>query len=140
MTTRTEPRGPKLSPSSDLRCHSPRMPQAKRAPVPMLPGLDLPKSARSKIPVYPEEALFLLSPSAVVERLRRLDWAFEKDDTGFLAHDIHPYPAKFIPQIPGTLIAVLSARGELVLDPFGGSGTTALEAIRLGRSRAKHRF
>jgi len=27
----------------------------------------------------------------------------------------------------------LSSRGELIYDPFGGSGTTALEAIRLGR-------
>lgn len=65
--------------------------------------------------------------------LLSFDWAFTKDDTGFLTHNLHPYPAKFIPQIPGHLIARLSLRGELVLDPFGGSGTTALEAIRLGR-------
>src|SRR5690606_12646408 len=56
-----------------------------------------------------------------------------EDDTRFLGHDLHPYPAKFIPQLPGTFISLLSSRGELVFDPFGGSGTTALEAIRLGR-------
>ena len=39
----------------------------------------------------------------------------------------------FIPQIPGHCIARLSLPGELVFDPFGGSGTTALEAVRLGR-------
>lgn len=69
----------------------------------------------------------------VEKDLRAIDWAFTRDDTGFLTHDIHPYPAKFIPQIPGNLIARLSRRGELVLDPFGGSGTTALEAVRTGR-------
>jgi len=50
-----------------------------------------------------------------------------------MGHDLHPYPAKFIPQIPGSLISLLSERGEIIFDPFGGSGTTALEAIRLGR-------
>jgi DNA modification methylase len=69
----------------------------------------------------------------VVSSLRAIDWAFTADDTGFLTHDLHPYPSKFIPQIPGNLVARLSLRGELVLDPFGGSGTAALEAIRLGR-------
>ncbi|MBI4763705.1 MAG: restriction endonuclease [Deltaproteobacteria bacterium] len=69
----------------------------------------------------------------VADDFHQIDWAFTKDDTGFLTHDLHPYPAKFIPQIPGHLISRLSLRGELVMDPFGGSGTTALEAIRLGR-------
>src|SRR5207253_6464755 len=49
------------------------------------------------------------------------------------SHDIHPYPAKFIPQIPRNLIARLSMPGETVWDPFGGSGTTALESVLLGR-------
>ena len=61
------------------------------------------------------------------------DWAFADADTTYLSHDIHPYPAKFIPQIPARAIQLLTSRGDLVLDPFGGSGTTALEALRLGR-------
>ena len=69
----------------------------------------------------------------VAADLGAIDWSFTADDTRFLTHDLHPYPAKFVPQIPGHLIARLSLRGELVLDPFGGSGTTALEAVRLGR-------
>ncbi len=85
------------------------------------------------LPVYADSEDFRLSPSEVFSSLQNLDWSFHEEETGFLAHDIHPYPAKFIPQIPGTLISRLSARGELVLDPFGGSGTTALEAVRLGR-------
>lgn len=69
----------------------------------------------------------------VAADLKEMNWAFTEDETSFFTHDIHPYPAKFIPQIPGQLVARLSLRGEAVLDPFGGSGTTALEAIRLGR-------
>jgi DNA modification methylase len=69
----------------------------------------------------------------VLEGLKAVDWGFADEDTGYLSHDIHPYPAKFIPQIPHHLITRLSLRGELVYDPFGGCGTTALEAILLGR-------
>ncbi|MEQ9398769.1 MAG: DNA methyltransferase [Longimicrobiales bacterium] len=72
-------------------------------------------------------------PADPVASLQDVDWAFSSADTTYLSHDIHPYPAKFIPQIPAALIRRLSRRGDLVLDPFGGSGTTALEAIRLGR-------
>jgi DNA modification methylase len=75
----------------------------------------------------------LRSQKKVAETLGAIDWSFTDDNTSFLTHDLHPYPAKFIPQIPGHCIANLSLPGELVLDPFGGSGTTALEAVRLGR-------
>lgn len=68
-----------------------------------------------------------------IESLQKLDWAFTDDCTSQFTHDIHPYPAKFIPQIPENLILGLSERGDIVLDPFSGSCTTATEAIRLGR-------
>lgn len=88
-----------------------------------------------EFPIYreiqsPDE---LRNPKKVAKKLGAIDWSFTDDDTTFLTHDLHPYPAKYIPQIPGHCIANLSLPGELVLDPFGGSGTTALEAIRLGR-------
>jgi tRNA G10 N-methylase Trm11 len=70
---------------------------------------------------------------AMVQRLRAIDWSFTHDKTAYLSHDIHPYPAKFIPQIPHYVIANLSLPGELVWDPFGGCGTAALESILLGR-------
>lgn len=78
----------------------------------------------------PEE---LIDSEQVLRDLEKVDWAFTEDDTQYLSHDIHAYPAKFIPQIPAHLIARLSLPGELVLDPFGGSGTTAVEALRLNR-------
>ena len=70
----------------------------------------------------------------IVDRLRRMDWDFENEDTTDLTHDIHPYTAKFIPQIPRQLILYFSIPGERVWDPFSGSGTTAVEALRLNRS------
>lgn len=68
-----------------------------------------------------------------VEGLTSMDWAFTDEITSIYTHDIHPYPAKFIPQIPNRLIRSLSEEGEVVLDPFAGSCTTATEASRLGR-------
>lgn len=76
---------------------------------------------------------FLDNTNQILANLEAINWAFANGDTGYLSHDVHPYPAKFIPQIPRNLIAQLSLRGELVWDPFGGCGTTALESILLGR-------
>lgn len=94
-----------------------------------------PLRCEEKYPIYDEITSLdaLRSPRLVESAFQSIDWAFTADDTGFLTHDLHPYPSKFIPQIPGNCIAQLSLPGELVVDPFGGSGTTALEAVRLGR-------
>lgn len=48
-------------------------------------------------------------------------------------HAWHPFPAKFPPQLPEFMIRNLSEPGNLVLDPMLGSGTTLVEAMRLGR-------
>lgn len=75
----------------------------------------------------------LADNNRVMATLNDVTWAFTDDHTTYLSHDIHPYPAKFIPQIPRNVIAQLSMPGETVWDPFGGSGTTALECVLLGR-------
>lgn len=49
------------------------------------------------------------------------------------AHAWHPFPAKFPPQLPRRFIERLTQVGDVVLDPMLGSGTTLLEADRLGR-------
>lgn len=51
----------------------------------------------------------------------------------YATHGIHKYPAKFIPQIPRYCIESFSKPGDIVLDPFMGSGTTLLESYVSGR-------
>jgi DNA modification methylase len=67
------------------------------------------------------------------ERLLRRDWNFPDADGTEDIHSIHPYPAKFIPEIPRSLITDLGLpRGTAVFDPFCGCGTTLVEAQALG--------
>jgi hypothetical protein len=47
-------------------------------------------------------------------------------------HFFHHWTAKFIPQIPRRAIQRYARPGDIVLDPFMGSGTTLVEAARLG--------
>lgn len=74
--------------------------------------------------------VYLVSP---ISKLEGLDWDFADAQTGYLTHSLHPYPAKYIPQIPNALIQELSSVGDTVLDPFCGSGTTLVEALLLKR-------
>jgi site-specific DNA-methyltransferase (cytosine-N4-specific) len=67
-------------------------------------------------------------------RLTSIDWDFHDAKTNYLTHGLHPYPAKFIPQIPNALIQALSCVGETVADIFCGSGTTLVEALTLKRN------
>ena len=46
-----------------------------------------------------------------------------------LTHGLHKYPAKFFPELPQWLIRRYSQIGEIILDPFAGSGTVNVEAI-----------
>ncbi len=64
-----------------------------------------------------------------MEVKQRLDLYLDQfKKNGYLTHNFHPYPAKFIPQIPEKLILEFSDENDLILDPFSGSGTTLVEA------------
>jgi len=54
----------------------------------------------------------------------------ERDSTGVHSGDYH---GNFIPQIPHQMMLRYTKRGDVVLDPFAGSGTTLIEGQRLGR-------
>jgi site-specific DNA-methyltransferase (cytosine-N4-specific) len=62
-----------------------------------------------------------------------LDAILNAKNTVYLNHNMHPYPAKFIPQIPNTMIKLFTKPGDTVLDPYCGSGTSLVEARILGR-------
>lgn len=69
--------------------------------------------------------------SSVYDLVSNLD---KIKDKNYLTHNIHPYPAKFIPQLPNFIIKKYSNCGDTVLDPFCGSGTALLESILMGRN------
>lgn len=50
-------------------------------------------------------------------------------DQSILTHGFHRYPAKFFPELPRWLIKRYSKEGNIILDPFSGSGTTNIEAL-----------
>ncbi len=60
--------------------------------------------------------------------LENIRFDFDGEDTSYLTHSFHPFPAKFPPQLPKVILSEFSGKGEIVLDPFCGSGTTLVEA------------
>lgn len=86
------------------------------------------------------------SPSTVPARNRTFaarvlpvveDWSFaslKPSQTLWGPHGYHRYPAKFIPQLARRIIENYSTPDSLVGDPFLGSATTGIEAIRAGRA------
>ncbi len=47
-------------------------------------------------------------------------------------HRLHPYLGKFVPQLVELFLRRFFKVGDTILDPFGGSGTTLVEANALG--------
>lgn len=75
-----------------------------------------------------------------------LNWALSFDhlrerDTTKHVHRLHPYKGKFIPQLVAYFIddhtdnfktQTFFKKGDIILDPFSGSGTTLVQAYELG--------
>jgi len=81
-------------------------------------------------PTLPSE----VTPDTALEGLN-LNWR-EKDlpesERTKHVHRLHPYLGKFIPQLVEIFLRKYFKRGETVLDPFCGSGTTLVQANELG--------
>jgi DNA modification methylase len=83
----------------------------------------LPAPALETTPVANEKLALLL----------RKDLDFGSADSAYASHGIHPFAAKFPPQLPRLFIEELTRSGDSVLDPMAGSGTTIVEALMLRR-------
>lgn len=76
----------------------------------------------------------------IKNKLNSVNWNFDFN-INYSTESLYPfdcrkhysYPATFIPEIPYTLIEILSNKGDIVLDPFGGIGTTFIQALLLER-------
>lgn len=65
----------------------------------------------------------------VINNLNRIgDWGFRLSRND----NIHSYPSTFVYAIPASLISSLGLKGQLIIDPFGGTGQTAVEAVKTG--------
>ena len=59
-------------------------------------------------------------------------WIIDRrDKSGLHSND---YYGNFVPQIPYQLLMRYTKKGDLILDPFIGGGTTAIEALKLDRN------
>lgn len=79
--------------------------------------------------------------SEIKKKLNSINWNFDftinyGEDTlhPFNCRKYYSYPATFIPEIPYAMIEILSKKGDTVLDPFGGIGTTFIQALSLERA------
>lgn len=77
----------------------------------------------------------------ITHKLHNINWNFDFN-INYSSDSLYPfdcrkhysYPATFIPEIPYTLIEILSHKGDTVLDPFGGIGTTFIQSLLLERN------
>ncbi len=69
--------------------------------------------------------------TAPADRFKEIDWSFHASVPDSV-HNVHPYPAKFIPEIPAAALELAPREGH-ILDPFCGIGTTLIESVRAGR-------
>ncbi len=60
-------------------------------------------------------------------------WSEESPEVSHSLHGLISYPESFNAELPGYFIRKYTKRGQVVLDPFSGSGATALEAAMQGR-------
>jgi site-specific DNA-methyltransferase (cytosine-N4-specific) len=93
-------------------------------------GFESPSQSAATPACLPEESIRTETEQA----LERHQWDFPNSKSSRSSiHSIHPYPAKFIPEIPKAIISEFPPpEGSVVLDPFCGSGTSLVEARNAG--------
>ena len=78
---------------------------------------------------------YSLSPTPIEVNFRKLVSSIPYNSERS-THLIHPYPAKLLLHIPYFFLnnEILSSEGDVVFDPFSGSGTVLLESLLSNRS------
>ncbi|MBX9842076.1 MAG: site-specific DNA-methyltransferase [Xanthobacteraceae bacterium] len=70
---------------------------------------------------------------SVAKQAALINGARDAEPVKGLTHGYYKYPARFSPQFVRSAIETFTRRGQLVLDPHVGGGTTLVEARALGR-------
>ncbi len=76
------------------------------------------------------------SEDEILQSMGKINWGFEDYSSSKYPLDLNSipwYPATFPAPIPKYLVGLLSEPGDIVFDPFGGKGTTAVEALKQKR-------
>lgn len=76
------------------------------------------------------------SEKEILQSLNKINWNFEDYNSTKYPLDLNSipwYPATFPAPIPKYLVGLLSEPKDMVFDPFGGKGTTAVEALKQRR-------
>ena len=81
-----------------------------------------------------ENILSIMNASVLIEKFQELDWTFRGIKAREGVHGLHSYPAMMAPPIARRLINELTTKGETVLDPFCGTGTTMIASLKYGRN------
>lgn len=63
------------------------------------------------------------------KKFRDKSFDYREADTSWGVHGIHPYPAMMIHPIARKLLLEFSKEGDIILDPFMGSGTVLVESL-----------
>ena len=98
----------------------------------MMPEIEFEKSilGQTEIKQFAQKS----NSKSAFDILDEVNWDFKNTKTQYLTHRFHSYPARFIPQIPRTFIRLFTKKGDVVLDPFAGCGTTVVESQLLNRN------
>jgi len=75
--------------------------------------------------------VFLREREIVYKEL--MDVLSSKENISGYSHSFYNYPARFHPKFVRAVIKNFTKKGDCIIDPFMGSGTTAVEALACGR-------
>lgn len=96
--------------------------KARPPPAPKAPGRQALAHVGGEVSAHGDPAASAILRKALEAQTGELD----------LTHPFHTYPARMHPGVARVLLAELERPAGLVVDPFCGSGTTLVEALRAG--------